>query len=191
MPRGPRTDPYGRNYRIRLLPRVLGVESLVGIRVQYPGTGDPFVDEWAEACPRQSMLVAPASQREEPVTYRLRTERHHAGHVVWHRVVVEVAPNHRRQPLGLPCHRFVSATHQRTSHLPELGRQPFAHCLAFDRELPVGPLSPTDVGEPQEVEGLRLTLAPSLSVLGGEPPELDQPGQSQGAAPHRTYPIVP
>jgi len=33
-----------------------------------------------------------------------------------------------------------------------------------------------DVREPQEVEGLGLSLAPALSVWHGEPPKLDQPG---------------
>ncbi len=47
------------------------------------------------------MLVAPAPQRKEPVACRLRAERLHAGHVAWDSVAVEVAPHHRRQPLGL------------------------------------------------------------------------------------------
>ena len=33
---------------------------------------------------------------------------------------------------------------------------------------------PTDVGESQEREGLRLAFPTLLSVLGGEPPEFDQ-----------------
>src|SRR5262249_28058907 len=33
-----------------------------------------------------------------------------------------------------------------------------------------------DVGKAQEVKRLRLTLTPRLTVTGGEPPELDQPG---------------
>ena len=42
---GPRADPYVRNYRIRLLPRVFGVKAYVWIRVQdfgfrYPSIGD-------------------------------------------------------------------------------------------------------------------------------------------------------
>src|SRR5436853_5399422 len=34
---------------------------------------------------------------------------------------------------------------------------------------------PTDVGEAQKVERLRLAESPLLPLLGGEPPELDQP----------------
>jgi hypothetical protein len=42
--RPPRTDPYVRNYRIGLLPRVRSVEAHVRIRLQDLGLGEPGID---------------------------------------------------------------------------------------------------------------------------------------------------
>ena len=41
FPGPPRTDPYVRNYRIRLLPRVFGAEAHTRIRMQCTGFGNP------------------------------------------------------------------------------------------------------------------------------------------------------
>ena len=45
----PRTDPYVRHYRIRLIPRMCGVKSHVGIRVHQPGAWKVFGAEPAES----------------------------------------------------------------------------------------------------------------------------------------------
>jgi len=59
--------------------------------------------------------------------------------------------------------------------LLELGPQPLRDGVAPEPETPV--LAPSaDVREAQELEGLRLPESPCRSSLGGEPPELDQPG---------------
>jgi hypothetical protein len=50
-----------RNYLIRLLPRVLGVEAVVGVRVQDLERGDPAVDETAKALPMNAMALTSAS----------------------------------------------------------------------------------------------------------------------------------
>ena len=57
----------------------------------------------------------------------------------------------------------------------QLANQPFGLCLTFDHELAVSGLAAI-VRKAQKVEGLRATLPGSCSVLGSEPPKLDQPG---------------
>src|SRR5712692_4792901 len=57
----------------------------------------------------------------------------------------------------------------------ELGYQPLLRRFAPDDERSVLPALPTVMREAQKREGLRLFLSPPRSVLGGEPPELDQP----------------
>jgi hypothetical protein len=54
-------------------------------------------------------------------------------------------------------------------HQPLLGRFP------PDDEGPIAPALPAVMRETQEREGLRFSLSTCLPVLGGEPPELNQP----------------
>src|SRR5215510_9218226 len=56
----------------------------------------------------------------------------------------------------------------------ELRDHPLLRCDPPDDEWSGGEL-PTEVGETQEREGFRLSLATSLSVSSSVPPELDQP----------------
>src|SRR4030095_11619384 len=56
----------------------------------------------------------------------------------------------------------------------ELRDHPLLRCDPPDDEWSGGEL-PTEVGETQEREGFRLSLATPLSVSSGVPPELDQP----------------
>ena len=53
---------YVRNYRIRLLLRVLGVESLVRIQVQDPGFRELAIGKRTEAVPGQPMALAGGDQ---------------------------------------------------------------------------------------------------------------------------------
>ena len=101
MPRAPRTDPYVRNYLIRLLPRVLGVEAIVGIRMQDPGSWKPAIDVSTEPSPGHAVALAPASKRVKPGVYRLRSERVQRSHVAGDGVVVEIPLHHPPQPRAL------------------------------------------------------------------------------------------
>src|ERR1700730_18514682 len=75
----------------------------------------------------------------------------------------------------LLSYRSVHAVQHILADRLQLANQPFGLCLAFDHELAVsGPAA--IVRKAQKVEGLRATLPGSCSALGGEPPELDQPG---------------
>jgi hypothetical protein len=67
----------------------------------------------------------------------------------------------------LPALKFSLDSLQLHRH-PLLGRNP------PDGESSGASGLPTEVGETQERKGLRLSLAALLSVLSGEPPELDQ-----------------
>ena len=60
-PSPPRTDPYLRSYRIRLLPRVSGSEALKRARMQNAGIGNPASHVARKPTPRHAMsLAAPA-----------------------------------------------------------------------------------------------------------------------------------
>src|SRR5258708_7306952 len=57
----------------------------------------------------------------------------------------------------------------------ELGHHPFLRRLMRHNERSILPALPTVMCEAQKCEGFRFSLSPPLSVLDGEPPELDQP----------------
>jgi hypothetical protein len=67
----------------------------------------------------------------------------------------------------LPALKFRLDGFQLRDH-PLLGRNP------PDGESSGASVPPTEVGETQKRKGLRFSLAALLSVLSGEPPELDQ-----------------
>lgn len=70
-------------------------------------------------------------------------------------------------------------------NLQQLGPHPLAHRVALELEAPtLG--SPTDVGQPKEVERRRLPLATPLSFPRARPPELDQARFFQDAVPAAT-----
>src|SRR5437764_13602141 len=56
----------------------------------------------------------------------------------------------------------------------QLGRHALADRLSVYREVTLLVAPPTNVSEPQKVEGFWLSFSPPLPVLDGMPPELDQ-----------------
>ena len=161
---------------MQLLPRVLGEEALVWIGVQDFGFGDPAVGDLGEALPRQTRPLAASPQGEVPVAYGFRSERLQSGHVAWDGVVVQVALDYPAQPLALLRDGRMAASHQRRLHRVQLGPQPLGrHQPPHDKPL-LPDLLRADMREAEEVEGFRLALPTPLSILGGEPPELDQAG---------------
>ena len=95
--------------------------------------------------------------------------------VAGHRVVGEVTSHHACEPSPLIRDGQMPASPELVVDLLELGPHPFGDGVAPEPETPVLAL-PTDVGEAQEVEGFRPAKSPCRSSLGGEPPELDEPG---------------
>ena len=62
----PRTDPYERNSRIRLLPRMSDVEALIRIWMLGPRRGQVAATDTCEPVPVHFSLVPPSSQRLPP-----------------------------------------------------------------------------------------------------------------------------
>ena len=56
--RYPRTDPYARLSRIRLLPRMNGVEANIGIRMQDVDAGNPPAHQSVQARPVDAAVLA-------------------------------------------------------------------------------------------------------------------------------------
>src|SRR4029453_11759906 len=79
------------------------------------------------------------------------------------------------EPTMLLPHRGVHPMQQLLSYFLQLPHHTLGLRLPFDHE-PTAPGPSAVVREAQEVEGLRASLPGSCSSLGGEPPELDQPG---------------
>jgi hypothetical protein len=98
----PRTDPYVRNYLIRLLPRMSDGEAHAGIRVKNAGTGQPPIQSGIEALPRHPGTLAPPLQSAVPSPCRLSPERYQTAVVHRDRMVVEVTLHHRPQPGSCP-----------------------------------------------------------------------------------------
>jgi hypothetical protein len=77
---------------------------------------------------------------------------------------------------------------QRLPKTLQLGGHPFAYRPAEYREVSPLPAPPTDVGETQKVEGLRLPCPTLVPALGGISPEFDQTSflrvQFQSELPH-------
>jgi hypothetical protein len=90
-----------------------------------------------------------------------------------HGVVGAVAYDHRTEPCpGLRDGPMASLS-QLGLERRELGSHPLLDRVAVDLEAPLQS-RPTDVGEPQKGEGLRLPLASPFSVLAREASKLDQ-----------------
>ena len=115
MPWPPRAEPYERNYRIRLLLRVLGVEADVRVGMQDPSPGNPMVDDRPEPCPRHPVPLTSAPKRVKPTADRLASERVQADEIAGHPVIVEVPLHHASQPLPKLPDRFVAPPEQRTA----------------------------------------------------------------------------
>src|SRR3954471_7777591 len=137
---------------------------------QWEGGQDRLVGRPAHAAFLASLAEHLPPQPDDAVL------EHAQGSIVEdHAVVPVVTPQDLAEPTMLLPHRGV---HPMQHVLPD-GLQLSHHALGlrlpFDHE-PAAPGPSAVVREAQEVEGLRASLPGSCSSLGGEPPELDQPG---------------
>ena len=64
----PRTDPYVRHYRIRLLPWMRGAKRLLGIRMQQPWDWNPAIKERSVPLPRHLPALTATNQDGPPQT---------------------------------------------------------------------------------------------------------------------------
>ena len=129
-----------------------------------------------------------------PVPKDLTTEDVQTIHVARHRVVVEPTLHNRAQPLPELWDWYVPPMPKLRLQRLELGRKTFADCLALDDESAGLPGRPTEMGEPEEVERLRLALASPLPLVGCVTPELNQARlvrvELQPERPHAVLPFL-
>src|SRR6266511_1816864 len=152
-----------------------GGEAHAGIGVHDAGRGQPPIGDPAKPLPGEPAALASAPKRLPPGPPHLVTKGRHRVDVAWHGVVGEMSSHHARQPAPLVGDGQMPASPELGFHLLQLRPHPLLDGDAPEPETPVLGL-PTDVGEAQEVERLRLGQAPPLPVRCREAAELDKPG---------------
>src|SRR5580700_4966747 len=171
----PRTEPYGRNSRIRLPPWVFDAEALSGPGMGYPGFGQPAVRQSVHVCPRRSILLAAPAQGAAPEFDDMVTECREGTTVGGHGVVGEEAPHHRPQPSSLFRDVLVPASPKVLTDFQQLRLLPVTPRVSSQQKA-APPRSWADMGEAEVVEGLRSAI-PSCGPIGrGMSAELNQPG---------------
>src|SRR5438477_10126058 len=125
--------------------------EIVGGELQYPRPG------------RQVPVAAP-EHGAAPGHEDMVTEGCDGRRIGWHRIVGEVSANDLPQPLPELGNGLVHTPAQRGLDLPELRLHAVAAGCALHEEAASPPLG-ADVGEAQEVEGLRLS-EPALLAIG-------------------------
>jgi len=108
----PRTDPYVRHSRIRLLPRVGDGEANIGPRMKDARRRQPRRHEPSDAAPRHRGLLTAPPKRAPPEFGDVIAEGTKSSRVRGHRVVGEVARHHGLQPAPLFGDRVVHAATQ-------------------------------------------------------------------------------
>ena len=142
--------------------------------MQNSGYGNPPIGDRIETIPLHPGALTAADQNAPPQPSNATHEDTQLTCITGNGMIL-VVPQHN---LPKPCTNF-----DRTMMLPkakfsldgfQLRDHPLLRRDSPDDEWPGGEL-PTEVGETQEREGFRLSLATPLSVSSGVPPELDQP----------------
>src|SRR5262249_17463530 len=119
------------------------------------------------------VLLAAAAEAPPPEPANTAPEGAQRLDVVGHRMIGKVARHDLPQPGALLVNRGMQAAAQGLLDLVQFGPQPVASRLPVQRGLAV-PGAPTDVGEAQEVKGLRLAKAAPLTVCRRMAAKLDQ-----------------
>src|SRR5688572_21970323 len=117
--------------------------------------GQPPVDVAPHSLPRPPVSLAPAPKRPAPDPGHAMTKRRHRPIVAGHTVVAVVPVEDRCQVGALFGYRVVHASPQLGCHLVQLRLPASALRLPHQRVLST-PGAPTDVREPEEVEGAGL-----------------------------------
>lgn len=121
------------------------------------------------------MALTAAPERLEPEPAHLAVQGADGPTVAGHGVVGEMSSHHARQPAPLVGDGLVPAVLELVLDLLELGPQSLRDGMTPKPEAAVLAL-PTDVGQAQEIERLRLPEAPRCPSPSGKAPELDQSG---------------
>jgi hypothetical protein len=122
--------------------------------MKYDRFGKPKVGQFGHPCPRDPSLLAASSKRAPPQVGDVVSEDGHCPSIRRHRVIVEVAVDHKPQPLSLIRNWLVHAPPQLLFYHLELRSHAVSPGFPFDLELARASF-PADEGEAQEVEGLR------------------------------------
>ena len=153
-----------------------GVEASLGIWMQNLRSWDPSFEEWGERFPSSACPLTASSECLVPQSIDALTEGAQLPKVAWYCVIAVIADD----DFAKPCTGLGRAIMHTVTKLNLDGFQLRCHSR-FRRNTSDGEGSglvalPTVVSEAQEVERLRFSLSPQLSIANGVPPELDQPG---------------
>ena len=146
-----------------------GGEAHARVGMHDAGRREPHLCDPAEAIPGHPAALASAPKRFSPEPSHLVMKCRDFVDVAWHSVVVEVSPQHARQPAPLLGDRPVPASPKLLVEGFQFRPQPLFDGDPPEPEAPV-PGLPTNMGEPQEVKRLRLSklaIKPGLDCLGG------------------------
>ena len=138
-------------------------------------TREPAIRKGTKARPRDAVAVAPTPESVEPIPDHFRPEGEHAVQVAGDGMIVHVPLHHTAEPVRQSAAVMQVPTHMRVDGL-DFGAQPLGDRFAFHGEAVPVAGTPTDVGEPEEREGLRFTLPAAAPVERGMAAELDQAG---------------
>lgn len=107
----PATDPYVKNYLIRLLLRVFGVETLIWVGMQNPGLWYPVLDYTFKPFPGHSVPLASTPKRMEPVAGHLFTESIETDCIAGYCMVIKIPLHYASEPASEHWDREMAASH--------------------------------------------------------------------------------
>src|ERR1700726_2662808 len=157
---------------MRFLSRMCSGEAHTRIGMKHARLREPSFRQLKDSGPIGPVLLAPAAECPAPETYHPCTKCLQPLHVSWYRVVVEVAPDDRLEPLTRLLDRIVHASAKLPLDFLQFGSHALGDGLALQGKFPPPVLS-ADVREAQEVECLWLSFPSLLPVSFGKKPELD------------------
>ena len=148
-------------------------QTLLRIEVRDLRSGQPFLGKLRHSFPSESIALTATPKRPEPHTGHLVMELVELSPVARHAVVSIVTPKNRGQPSTDFTDSVVHAPLEQNTKCLELRAHTFRHRRPNHLKRSF-PRPPTNVGESQKVEGLRLSLSTILPSFGGVPSELEK-----------------
>jgi len=136
--------------------------------------GKPSVSQTLHPRPGQSCALTATPKRPAPEPHDLGAEGIQRPLVTRHAVIVGVPTQDAGRPATLLGNGPIAALEKIAPQGAQLRPRPLRVGDPLELETPP-PVLPANVGEAQEPERLRLAESPLLTLLGGKPPEPDQP----------------
>jgi hypothetical protein len=144
--------------------------------VHNASTRDPRISQRSKTFPGDAGAVAPATKRPKPKPENLIPEGEHTVYIAGDSMIMHVATHHSTEPPTRLRKIVVEASPDLTFQGLELGTKALGNGLTTDGEMTAVPGSPTDMGETQEIEGLRPAFPPKTTAVSRKASELDEPG---------------